>query len=121
MFSLSSAAWFALAGRDGKPGRGTVVALQSVAWFALLAREFPKTLSAADRAHTILPENISIESNRAHALMFMEHADEAKALYLAYKAACNLAGYATEAPMDRFVHEQNLRYLREVLARTIDQ
>jgi hypothetical protein len=23
--------------------------------------------------------------------------------------------------MDRFVHEQNLRYLREVLARTIDQ
>ena len=70
---------------EGKPGEKTAQALNSVAWVALFAREFPRALSAADRAHTLLPDNLSIESNRAHALMFLERGEECKTLYLAYK------------------------------------
>ena len=42
-------------------------------------------MTVADRAHALLPDNLGIESNRAHALMFMAHDEEAKALYLAHK------------------------------------
>jgi TPR repeat protein len=71
--------------RLGKPGEETAEALNSLAWRALLAREFTKALTVADRAHALLPENLSIETNRAHALMFMERGKEAKALYGAHK------------------------------------
>ena len=57
----------------------------SVAWSALFAREFPKALAVSDHGHTLLPHSLSIETNRAHALMFLERGDEAKALYLAHK------------------------------------
>jgi hypothetical protein len=56
-----------------------------VAWRALFAREFTKALTFADRAHALLPNDLSIETNRAHALMFLEHGEESKALYLAHK------------------------------------
>jgi len=71
--------------REGKPGNETAQALNGVAWYALFAREFTKALSVADRAHALLPDNLSIETNRAHALMFLERGKESKALYLAYK------------------------------------
>jgi hypothetical protein len=70
---------------DGKPGEQTAWALQSVAWSALFAQEFPKALTAADRAHALFPDDLGIETNRAHALIFMERGEEAKALYLAHK------------------------------------
>ena len=56
-----------------------------VAWYALFAREFTKALTVADRAHALLPDNLTIETNRAHALMFSERREESKALYLAHK------------------------------------
>ena len=56
-----------------------------VAWYALFAREFTKALTVADRAHALLPDNLTIETNRAHALMFLGRGEEAKALYLAHK------------------------------------
>ena len=71
--------------RDGKPGRETALVLGQIAWVALFAGEYPKALSVSDRAHTLLPDNLSIESNRAHALMFVGHDEEAKAIYLAHK------------------------------------
>ena len=71
--------------RAGKPGEETEQALISVTWYALLAREFTKALTVADRAHALLPDDLSIETNRAHALMFLERGEEAQALYLAYK------------------------------------
>ena len=70
--------------REGKPGEETAQALGQIAWYALFAKEFTKALTVADRAHALLPNNLSIEGNRAHALMFMERGDEAKALYLAH-------------------------------------
>jgi hypothetical protein len=71
--------------REGKPGQVTAQAVASVAWYAVLAREFTKALTAAERAHALLPGNLSIETNRAHALMFAGRGDEAEAIYLAHK------------------------------------
>jgi len=69
----------------GKPGEDTAEALVSVAWYALLARDFIKALTVADRAHAIFPNDLGIETNRAHALMFVENEKEAKGLYFAHK------------------------------------
>jgi uncharacterized protein len=70
---------------ESKPGKETVEALTRVARYALLARDFAKALNVAERAHALLPDDLTIETNRAHALMFLERAKEAKALYLAHK------------------------------------
>src|SRR5262249_6438968 len=71
--------------REGNPGNETAQALNNAAWHALFAREFRKALTAADRAHSLLPATRAIESNRAHALMFLGRGEDSKALYLAYK------------------------------------
>jgi hypothetical protein len=71
--------------REGKPGEETAQALGEVAWYALFAGEFTKALTVADRAHALLPDDLTIETNRAHALMFLGRGEDCKALYLAYK------------------------------------
>jgi TPR repeat protein len=71
--------------REGNPGKETAEALSGAAWLALFAREFTKALTFADRAHALLPDNLAIETNRAHALMFLERGEDFKALYLAHK------------------------------------
>jgi tetratricopeptide (TPR) repeat protein len=70
---------------EGKSGEATARGLQNVAWRALFAREFTKALTVTDRAHALLPNELSIETNRAHALLFLGRGEEAKALYLAHK------------------------------------
>ena len=52
---------------------------------ALFARVFTKALTASDRAHALFPDDLSIETNHAHALMFIGREEECKALYLAHK------------------------------------
>jgi len=71
--------------REGKSGEETAHAVHEVAWRALFAREFTKALTAADRAHALLPDDLAIETDRAHALMFLERREESNALYLAHK------------------------------------
>ena len=71
--------------RGGSPGEDTARELVSLAWYALIAREFDKALSASDRARALLPAELTIESNRAHALMFLGREEEARAIYLAHK------------------------------------
>jgi hypothetical protein len=72
--------------REGKPGKETAWKLRDVAWLALIARDFTKALTVSDRAHALLPDDLTIETNRAHALMFLEGREkDAKALYLAHK------------------------------------
>jgi TPR repeat protein len=70
---------------EGKPGALTARELQNVAWRALFAQEFTKAFSASDRAHALLPDDLAIEANRAHALMFLGRREDSKALYLAHK------------------------------------
>ena len=71
--------------REGKAGKETRYELIGVAWYALFARDFTKALTVSEHNHALLPDDLAIEPNRAHALMFMEHREEAKALYLAHK------------------------------------
>jgi TPR repeat protein len=71
--------------REAKAAMETVDALGNVAWYALFAREFTKALTVTDRAYALLPDNLGIESNRAHALMFLGRGEESRALYLAHK------------------------------------
>jgi hypothetical protein len=70
---------------DGKPGKQTEAALNEVIWYAVFAKDFTKALTIANRAHAFFPDDLWIEINRAHALMFSEHYEEAKTLYLAHK------------------------------------
>jgi len=51
--------------REGKPGKETAYALHNVAWYALFVREYVKALTVSDRAHTLFPDNLVIETNRA--------------------------------------------------------
>jgi TPR repeat protein len=71
--------------REGKPGEETAQALSQAAWYALFAREFARALTFADRAHAVLADDLGVETDRAHALMFLERGEECKALYLAHK------------------------------------
>jgi tetratricopeptide (TPR) repeat protein len=77
--------------QGGKAGANTAAALGSQAWHALLARAFESALAASERAHTLAPDLVWLESNRAHALMFLNRSHEARALYLAHKGK-SLAG-----------------------------
>jgi TPR repeat protein len=70
--------------REGNPAEQTAQALNSVAWYALFAREFTKALTVADRARAFR-DDLMIETNRAHALMFLGRGEDSKALYLAHK------------------------------------
>jgi TPR repeat protein len=71
--------------REGKPAEQTAQALNSVAWYALFAREFTKALTVAERARALFRDDLMIETNRVHALMFLGRGEDSKALYLAHK------------------------------------
>jgi predicted Zn-dependent protease len=70
---------------NGKPGARAASELGTVSWNALFARRFPRALSAAERAHSLAPDKLWIETNRAHALMFLNRTEEARALYLSHR------------------------------------
>ena len=63
----------------------TADALNGVAWYALFARDYSRALAAAIRAHELVPDDLYIEGNHAHALMLLGRGEEAEALYLNHK------------------------------------
>jgi tetratricopeptide (TPR) repeat protein len=56
-----------------------------LAWRLVLARDFAKALDVEDQAIALAPDTVWLYENRAYALMFLDHADEARALYLQYR------------------------------------
>jgi tetratricopeptide (TPR) repeat protein len=50
-----------------------------------LTRNFPRALEAADQAISLAPGEIWLYANRAHALMFLNQADDARAIYMKYR------------------------------------
>jgi tetratricopeptide (TPR) repeat protein len=56
-----------------------------LAFYALLGSDFSTALTAADQAIALAPNLIWLYTNRAHALMFLNRTDEARALYLKYR------------------------------------
>jgi tetratricopeptide (TPR) repeat protein len=69
----------------GSPGPRTADALGSVAFYAVFARKFDDALATTERARVLAPDLLWLESNRAHALLFLGRIDEARALYLTHK------------------------------------
>ena len=73
--------------REGKPGEETAQALHVVAWYALFAREYTRALAVADRAHALFPDDLAIETNRAHALMFLGREEDLRRSTLPTRAS----------------------------------
>jgi hypothetical protein len=71
--------------RDGTPGPQTSEALNHVSWSALFARASGEALKASERAHTLAPTSLVIETNLAHALLFLGRSREAWKIYLAQR------------------------------------
>lgn len=57
----------------------------NLAWYALFARQPEKALAASERALKLAPYDLAIETNRAHALLFLGRTGEARAIYLSHK------------------------------------
>ena len=55
-----------------------------------MARQFASALESAEQTISLAPDMIWLYSNRAHALMFLDRTDEARALYLQYRGAKNV-------------------------------
>ncbi len=70
--------------KAGKPGAQTASALLTVSALKLFARDFKGALAVCSRAATLSPDPI-YQTNKAHALMFLGRAQEARALYLRFK------------------------------------
>ena len=68
-----------------KPGAATATALGYVAWNALFAKRPNRALSASERAMALQPDVLWIETNRAHALLFLGRTKMAIAAYIAHK------------------------------------
>jgi TPR repeat protein len=64
---------------------GDARALGNLSWYALLAREHAQALDAAERGLKAHPNHLWIAANRAHALVLLGRAAEARRAYLAYK------------------------------------
>jgi len=58
--------------------------LTQLSWYALFARHYAEALDAAERSIK-LKTSLVPETNRAHALMMLGRAAEAKSIYLAHK------------------------------------
>ncbi len=70
---------------EGKPGDGTLDALLSLSWYQLLAGQYDAVIATADQAAAISKDYISIDTNRAHALMLRGFPDEARIVYNKHK------------------------------------
>jgi molecular chaperone GrpE len=66
---------------EGKPGDGTLGALLSLSWYQLFTGQYDTVIATADQAAAISKDYISIDTNRAHALMLMGSTDEASVIY----------------------------------------
>jgi tetratricopeptide (TPR) repeat protein len=63
-----------------------------IAYNFVLARNFLRALEAADQGTLLAPEQLWLYANRAHALMFLDRVDEARALYLKYRGQQKVNG-----------------------------
>lgn len=64
----------------------------SIAFNFILAREFDQALDAAEQAAALAPDQIWIDVNRAHALMFLGRLDEARVFYLRHRGEKRVQG-----------------------------
>ena len=63
-----------------------------LAYRFILDRSFASALEASDLVISLAPDTILLRTKRAHALMFLDRVDEARALYLRYRGEKVCAG-----------------------------
>lgn len=78
---IAAAVRFIETAAEGKPGDGTLDALLSLSWYQLCAGQYNAVIAIADEATAIKLDYISIDTNRAHALMLKGSTDEARLIY----------------------------------------
>ena len=71
--------------KEGKAGPLTAQEQGNLAWYRLFTREFDKALAASERGLALRSGGLGIATNRAHALMFLGRAEEARTAYLEHK------------------------------------
>src|SRR5262249_45039487 len=78
----------------GKAGAATAQALGGLAYYAVFARRYEEALAASERARKLAPNEIWIETNRAHALRLSGRRKEARKLYQTHRGKRLLASGA---------------------------
>jgi tetratricopeptide (TPR) repeat protein len=71
--------------KAGEPGAETATALLSVSWYRIFAGDFEGSIAASERGVAIRPDWLPLATNKAHALMFLGRAEEARSVYQRYK------------------------------------
>lgn len=67
-----------------------ILRIGGIAFPLVLNKDFEEALDAANQAISLLPDRLWLYTNRAHALMFLGRVDEARAIYLKYRAVSYL-------------------------------
>jgi tetratricopeptide (TPR) repeat protein len=65
--------------------KSTVTSIGGISYLLVLKRDFSKALDAGNQATSLLPKEIWMYSNVAHALMFLGRVQNARSLYLKYR------------------------------------
>ena len=65
--------------------RNNSQAMTNLSYLSLFVKDFAGALSASEEAISLLPTNLAPITNKAHALMFLGRAEEARELYLTHK------------------------------------
>jgi tetratricopeptide (TPR) repeat protein len=70
--------------------RNAIGQIGALSFRFLLVREFGTGLEAVDEAIALAPDMVWLYGNRAHALLFLDRIDDARALYLQYRGRKNV-------------------------------
>ena len=65
--------------------RQAIEDIGGIAYYFILVRAFAKALDAANLAITAAPDLVWLYTNKAHALMFLGRAEDARKIYLAHR------------------------------------
>ena len=79
----------------GKPGTQTATELGGLSYYLLFARQFDAALAASERGLALAGSSmvsVAIATNRAHALMFLGRAEEARSAYQEHRLQRTMGG-----------------------------
>jgi WD40 repeat protein len=80
--------------KEGKTCDCAAYAYGGASWYALFAKQSQRALLDAEQGHRLYPDALEIETNHAHALLFLNKTAEALKIYLAHKGQI-VAGHGT--------------------------
>jgi WD40 repeat protein len=71
--------------KEGKTCDCAAYAYSAASWYALFAKQSQRALLDAEQGHRLYPDALEIETNHAHALLFLNKTAEAFRIYFAHK------------------------------------